>query len=269
MLLPNGKPHVSHSELNDWVACSWRHKLKHVLKIDLDTPNTNLAFGSAVHAACEFFLNNKTISLEPARKILDEEWEKHKDIEDFIKNDKEKFMVIIGKIMDDVGPFLDETFPGWELVKAEENLYEDLQQFFEKHEGVSFKGFIDAILKVPGKKEGTFNYWILDWKTANRPWNLEKIKDENVRRQLIFYKKFWAVKHNIDITNIRCGFITLVKSGKPGKFCSLIPVSVGEVTIGRALTVLNNGVASIKRGVAIKNRNSCKWCPYKNTEHCT
>lgn len=268
MVLPTGKAHISHSELNHWVECSWRHNLKHVKNIDLDVPNTNLAFGSAVHSACEYYLNNKVINLDSAQAKLDEQWELYKDSEDFLKNSKEKFMSIIANIMNDVAVFLDTTFPGWELVKAEEELYENLGGMFEKHEGLSFKGFIDVVLKVPGKKPNTWLYWILDWKSANRPWNLEKIQDENVRRQLIFYKKFWSIKHNIPMKDIRCGFITLVKTSKPGRFCNLITISVGDVTVDRSLKILNNALASIKRGTMIKNRNSCKYCPYKDTEHC-
>lgn len=269
VLLPTGKPHISHSELRGWVECSWRHKLQHVDKIDLQVPNTNLCFGTATHAVVEHWLNTKTIDLTVASKIFDEEFEKHKDVEDFQKNSKEKFLKVIGNIMAELPAFLDETFPGWELVKAEEALYEDLAVFYEKHAGLAFKGYVDIVLKVPGKKEGTFLYWILDLKTANRPWNADKIKDENNRRQLIFYKKFWATKHNVEMSEIRCGFLTAVKTAKPGKFCALIPISVGDVTVGRALTILNNGLSSIKRGVAIKNRNSCKYCEFKGTPFCT
>lgn len=268
MSLPTGKPHISFSELRDWMECSWRHKLRHVQKIDLGTPSTNLSFGTATHAVIEHFLKTKETDLSIPQKILEEDWKLYGDSEDFQKNSIEKFMAIITNIMADIPTFLNETFPGWELVEAEENLYEDLQVFFERHAGVSFKGFIDAVIRVPGKKEGQFLYWILDWKTANRPWNLQKIKDDKTRMQLVLYKKFWTTKHNVPMKDVRCGFVTIVKTSKPGKFCKLLPVSVGDVTAGKSLIVLNNGLASIKRGMALKNRDACTWCEFKNTEHC-
>lgn len=268
-MLPTGKPHVSYSEISDWYECSFRHKLKHVDKINLSRPSPNLTFGSATHAVAENFLNTKTIDLEIAKKIIDADIEKYKEEESFKDLDVEKLMESIGKIMTDLPTFLNETFPNWEFVRAEEDLYEDMKQFFEAHEGVSFKGFIDCIIKVPTKKEGEFLYWIIDWKTANRPWTLDKIKDSRVRMQLVFYKKFWATKHNIPLKQIRCGFVTLLKSGKPGKLCKLITISVGEKSADKSLLVLNNSITSIKRGTALKNRNACKWCDYKNTEHCT
>lgn len=268
-LLPTGKPHISFSEISDWMECSWRHKTKHVLKINVFRPSIHLTFGTATHAVVENFLNKKEIDLEIAGKIIDADKERYKDVEEFQLLDREKLLESVKKIMDDLPEFMEEHFPRWEFVRAEENLYEDLKQFFEAHEGISFKGFIDCIIKVPGKKEGDFLYWIIDWKTANRPWALDKIKDSRVRMQLVLYKKFWATKHNIPLKQIRCGFATLLKSGKPGKLCKLIPISVGEKSAEKSMNVLNNSLASIKRGTAIKNRNSCRWCDYRDTEHCT
>lgn len=267
--LPTGKPHISYSEVSDWYECSFRHKLKHVDKIDLSTPSINLTFGKATHSVVEHFLNQKTIDLSIAQKHIEADCETYAEIDEFKELDKEKLFASVKAIMDDLPKFLDETFPGWELVQAEEALYEDMKQFYEAHDGLSFKGFIDCVIKVPGKKEGDFLYWIIDWKTANRPWRLKKIKDNRVRMQLVLYKKFWATKHNIPLKKIRCGFVTLLKSGKPGKLCRLITISVGDKSAARSLTVLNNSLTSIKRGVALKNREACRWCDFKNTEHCT
>jgi PD-(D/E)XK nuclease superfamily len=269
ILLPTGKQHVSYSEIREWSECSYRHNLHHVQKLGVQEPSTNLVFGTATHSVCEHFLNQKVVDLSVGTKYLDAEWEKNKDAPDFIKNPKAPFVAALIKIMADVPAFLDETFPGWELVEAEEALYEEVNQFFEKHEGIKFKGFIDIVLKVPAKKQGEFLYWILDWKTANRPWDKWKLQDPYVGMQLVLYKKFWAAKHNIPLKSIRCGFITLLKSGKPGKLCKLIPISVGEVTIDKSLKVLNNSIAGIKRGLKIKNRNNCKWCEFRDTPLCT
>lgn len=267
-LLPTGKPHTSFSEVKNWAECSWRHRLQHVDKIDLSKPSVNLAYGTAAHAVAENFLNTKTIDLTKAREVLDAEWEKYKDSEDFQKTDKEKLMTSIGNIMLCLPKFLDDTFPQWQPIAAEEPLYEDLQKFFDKHSGVFFKGFIDCVLAVPGKKPGDVLYWILDFKTAARPWNRDRLKDDKTRMQLQLYKKFWSEKHNVPMKDIRCGFVIMLKSGKLDKLCYLVPVSVGDLTANRALTVLNNSVASVKRGVAIKNRNSCRYCDYYQTEHC-
>jgi len=33
--------------------------------------------------------------------------------------------------------------------------------------------------------------------------------------------------------------------------------------------VVSNMITSVKRGIALKNRDSCTYCEYKGTEHCT
>lgn len=98
---------------------------------------------------------------------------------------------------------------------------------------------------------------------------MEKKNDPIVRSQLVLYKNFWSGKTNTDPKDVRCGFILLKRTGKPSHRCELVTTSVGDVTTGRSLKVINNMVASVKRGVAIKNRNSCTYCMYYGTKYCT
>ena len=268
-MLPTGKAHISYSELSCWMECSWRHKLQHVAKINLSNPSIHLVFGTAAHMAVQNLLQTGISTTDDAREYIVKELEKYNDIPELATIDVDILVKSIQNILDDIPVFFNENFPGWELVSIEESLYEEVQQFFAAHGELFFKGFIDVIIKVPGKKDGTFFYWILDLKTANRPWSLDKIKDSRVRMQLVLYKKFWTTKHNIPLKLVRCGFVTLLKSGKPGKLCKLIPISVGEKSAEKSLKILNNSLSSIKRGMAIKNRNACRFCDYKNTEHCT
>lgn len=266
-MLPNGKPHISYSEISTWIECSFRHFLQHVKKIDLSKPSIHLAFGTATHIAVQHLLKTREQDLTETRAYLEQEFEKHKENESFQSTTVEKLIDRIQFILDDALPFFDEHFPKWELVDIEESLYENIGQFYEAHNDASFKGFVDVILKVP-KNEKEFLYWIIDLKTANRAWGLDKIKNPRVRMQLVLYKKFWSTKHNIPLSEIRCGFVTLLKTGKAGQLCKLIPVSVGEKSAQKSLTVLNNCVSSMKRGIGIKNRENCKYCDFKNTEHC-
>ena len=87
--------------------------------------------------------------------------------------------------------------------------------------------------------------------------------------QLILYKTFWSRKHNIALKDIRCGFILLKRGGKPGKVCELVTVSVGPKSIQKADKIMNNMISSVRRGMFLKNRDSCKYCQFKDTEFCT
>ena len=46
-------PHISYSELKDWVHCAFYHKLTRIDKIDGFKGNAFTAFGTAVHSVCE------------------------------------------------------------------------------------------------------------------------------------------------------------------------------------------------------------------------
>lgn len=260
--LPTGKPHVSFSEIKEWKDCSYRHHLHHIKKIDLFKPSIFLDFGTAVHAACENFLETRVMDASITMKLLDEAWEKNAghdgfDTKSLVKS-KEEAMAILSE----VPAFMDREFPNWEYIAAEEQLYESIDN--QPH---AFKGFIDGVIKAKGKR-GEDLVWLLDWKTAQRGWLRQKRQDPMTKAQLVLYKSYWTQKHNIDLKNVRCAFVILKKSAKVGDHCESFPISVGEVVIKRTLKMVNDMVVSIKRGVAIKNRDSCQYCDYKGTEHC-
>ena len=272
-LLPTGKPHVSFSEVKCWKECSYRHKLIHIDKIDMDSPSPYLPFGTAVHAGCESLIESKTLDRDRiisefkeawlAANFDDPEWVarqpgwyKHEPVDTWVE--------WANNMWNDVLTFLDTEFPGWEIHEAEEQLYEDIEGM-----DVKFKGFIDGVLRVPNKKGDGHTYWIIDWKTAQSyGWKREKKQDILMTAQLILYKHFWAQKHDVPLSDIRCGFILLKRGAKPGKICELVPVSVGPKAIEKATKILRSMVTYVKKGFALKNRHSCTFCPYAGTQHC-
>lgn len=263
-VLPTGKPHVSFSEVKLWKECSYRHQLVHIKKIDLSKPSPVLDFGTAVHAACEKYLLTRVMDVRVAYEHLDKAWEERKDIPEFSAEALAKAKSESALILSEVPKFLDDTFSEWEVVDAEHQLYEAV----ENHPH-AFKGFIDGVIKAKGKRGETI-YWILDWKTTARGWFREKRSDDMVKAQLALYKNYWCQKHpQVPMKDVRCGFVLLKKAAKPGEHCELFSVSLGEVPIKRSLKVVSNMITSVKRGIALKNRDACTWCEYKGTEHCT
>ncbi len=264
-MLPTGKAHISFSEIKNWSECSFRHHLAYVKKINKFVPNVHVSLGTATHNIIENFLKTKKIDTEIGKKYLEKYLVDNADHEKFVKFDVEKEMIKVSSIANDVPAFLDEHFPDWKYEDAEEQLFEGLEKLVESHADVSFKGFIDAVISVPGKG-GKKVYWLIDWKTASRPWDRYKIEDSKL--QLTLYKKFWAEKHKVDMKDIRCAFVVLIKGAKPGKHCQKIDVSVGDISAGKSLVVIDNFLSSVKNGIKIKNRSACKWCDYRDTEDC-
>jgi hypothetical protein len=269
---PTGKKHVSYSEVKCWKECPYRHKLKHIDKIDLSKPSPYLDFGINVHEGCENYLLSKSIPKERLLENIRSAWKEHGfDDPDWVKvqpgwykyHSVDEWCNWADNMWSDVPGFLDETFQDWETVSAEEQLYEDVDG-----KNIFFKGFIDAIIKVP-QKNGKYKYWILDWKTAKRyGWDSRKKRDKTIQYQIVLYKHFWAEKNNIPLKDINCGFILLKRGGKPGNMCELYQVSSGEKTIERAKKMVSNMVTSVRRGLSLKNRDSCMFCEYYKTEHC-
>ncbi|NBP00920.1 MAG: hypothetical protein EBU90_12445, partial [Proteobacteria bacterium] len=163
-ILPTGKPHISFSEVKLWKECSYRHNLIHVKKIDLSKPSPVLDFGTAVHASCEKYLLTREMDLEVAYNHMEKAWASHEGNPDFTSQSLEKAKTEAELILKEVPKFLDETFPEWEVVDAEHQLYEAVENHSQ-----AFKGFIDGVIKARGKRGETI-YWILDWKTTARGW---------------------------------------------------------------------------------------------------
>ncbi len=259
-LLPNGKKHVSYSEVRNWIECGWRHYLQQIKKINLDKPSEHLDFGTIVHAACENYLKTRTMDSEKCVMNIVQAWDRKGFPE------TEKWANWANNIVDDVPAWLDETFPGWETVAAEQNLYENIEGY-----NAYFKGFVDSIIKVP--KGDKYEIWILDWKTAGAGgWSPEKKQDPLTIAQLSLYKYFLKDKYPElfeGAKHVKCGFVLLKKGAKKGKCVELFTVSVGPVTIEKGVKLVKNTVAGMRRGIKLKNRESCKYCSYFETEHCT
>lgn len=273
-VFPTGKKHISFSEIKMWKECAYKHKLTHIDKIDVFEPSPFLDFGTAVHEGCESLVEKKTPDRQKLILDIRNAWEKHGfDDPEWVEKQPgwykyapvDEWVDWANNMWDDIPSYLDSQFPGWETVKAEEELYEDIEGF-----DIKFKGFIDAIIKVPKKKGDGWIYWILDWKTANAyGWRRQKKQDILMTAQLILYKHFWSRKHNIPLSDVRCGFVLLKRGGKPGNMCDIVNVSVGPKALDKGLKIMRSMIKNVEKQFSLKNRNSCTYCPYKDTEHCT
>jgi hypothetical protein len=272
------KEHVSYSEVRQWKECSWRHKLLYVEKLSTFEESPHLHYGTIIHDACEHFLKTKELKIEEAKEKIKVAWDEHGfDSEDFIQLQSQKAQLQGWKYkhnklkdwldwtaasLNSILSFMNETFPEWECVSAEEALYERIDNIDTK-----FKGYIDCIIKIP-YKDG-FKYWVLDWKTSNgRGWSLDKQRDFNLQAQVILYKDYWGRKNNIDLKNIQCGFILLKKVKTIGKSCQLIKVSSGPKNLEKASKMVRSMIKNVENKFYLKNRNSCMFCEFKNTVHC-
>lgn len=273
-----GKPHVSFSEVRIWKECAWKHKLIYIDNLLQFETGIYTEYGSILHETIENFLKTRKMEVDTALLKLEESWIKNGfDNEDIFKKQIEsaesqgwtykhsylnEWKEWCRDSLNDLPSFMEENFPGWETVAAEEELYEKID------DEISFKGFIDCIIKY--KKGNKTKYVIIDWKTASsRGWSREKQQDIKTTAQLILYKHYWGTKNNIPLKDISCNFILLKRGSKPGKCCKMINVSAGPLSIEKANKIVSNMISGVRRKFFMKNRNACKFCPFYNTENCT
>ena len=272
------KEHVSYSEVRQWKECPWRHKLLYIDKLRSFEESPHLHYGTIIHDACEHFLKTKELKIKEAQNKIKAAWDEHGfDSEDFIqlqtqrsqlqgwkyKHNKLKDWLQWTEVcLSSVSQFMDDTFPGWEIVSAEEAIYENMENIPTK-----FKGYIDCIIKIPYKDK--HKYWVIDWKTSSgRGWSLDKQRDFNTQAQVILYKHFWGTKHNVEMKDIQCGFVLLKKVKTIGKSCQLIKVSSGPMNLEKSRKMVRSMIKTVEKKLFLKNRNSCMFCEFKNTDYC-
>tara|TARA_R110000803_G_scaffold36616_7_gene78686 strand:+ start:4355 stop:5182 length:828 start_codon:yes stop_codon:yes gene_type:complete len=270
-LFPTGKPHISFSEIFCWKECPYRHKLTHVDKLGTFEASPYLGFGTGVHESCEKYIETRVMDSKHAIKEIDKYWNENQeaitryvDANGFCKYspEREQWKQIAEDILVDVPDFLDRTFTDWKGVKAEEYLYESIQ-----NDEMLFKGFIDAVIMSKDKK-GNKEIWLLDWKTAGWGWAPKKKQDFNYQMQLLLYKYFWAEKYNIDPSQVKIGFVLLKRDGKNGNRCELVKVSGSPAKVEQAQKVVKSMLAAVRKRFFPKNYSSCRWCEFKGTDNC-
>ena len=255
-------PHISYSELKDWVHCAFYHKLTRVDGIDGFKGNAYTAFGSAIHAVCE----KKLLQEDMSDEYFVDELKKNisKLEEDEIEVDKKLVLDMVGqgkRIIPEIDDALKQYFEEYEVLAVEMPLMEPI----EGEQDYKFKGFIDAIVATPDGKVHIF-----DWKTCSWGWDSRKRSDKMVTYQLTLYKHFFCQKMNVDPKNVETHFALLKRTAKNN------PVEFFRVTSGpqktkNALKTLNMALYNIKNKRYIKNKLSCTagyGCKFYKTEHC-
>lgn len=252
-------PHISYSELKDWVHCAFYHKLTRVDGIDGFTGNEYTAFGSAIHSVCE----KKLLQEEIAENFFVEELKKNiAALDDEIDNKIVHEMMKQGNaIIPEIEDALNDYFEEYEVLAVEMPLME----MIEGEEDYRFKGFIDAVVATPDGKVHIF-----DWKTCSWGWDSKKKNDKMVTYQLTLYKHFFCQKMEIDPKDVETHFALLKRTAKKNRV-EFFRVTSGSIKTNNALKTLNMALYNIKNKRYIKNRLSCTagyGCKFYKTEHC-
>ena len=255
--------HISYSELKTWAECPHKHKLNYIDKIRKFVGNEYTAFGRSLHALCENAIQG-TLDESDYDDFFSEHFNQeiemlgpdHNRREDLITEMADQAKNLSPQIL----PAMKEKFGEFEVVSVEEKLFEKIFDF--SLDNYQFKGYIDLVIKTNDGK-----YHIIDWKTCSWGWDARKRSDKLITYQLTLYKKFFCQKHKVDLSNVETHFALLKRTAKKENV-EIFRVTSGEKKTNNANELLHKAIANIAKKNYVKNRLSCKGCPFYKSEHC-
>jgi len=254
--------YISFSQVKNWVKCPHYHKLANIDKVEgAFSGNIYTAFGSALHETIETHLTD-LIDDTQLKEYFGKSFEKERNLltESIEDSHYKQFLNQGEKLVDKYKKSLDSYFgDDYTVVKCEEEIFEEVTEY--NGTPFKFRGYIDLVVKV-GE-----TYHILDWKTCSWGWDAKRRTDKMTVYQLIYYKHYYALKHNIDPKNIECHFGLLKRTAKKNEI-EIFKVTSGKRRVENAMALLVQAIHNIDNKVYLKNRSSCHNCEFKGTVHC-
>lgn len=268
LILKKKNDHVSYSEVSVADECKFRHYLIYVEDHER-SENIHTFFGNAVHEALDRwfkgYTNNSWISM--CKKIYT--WIKENPTHSY-KNkegqwieedlDPKEWSRQALRIYNGFFKWLLKKFPNSVLIGSEIRFKENIEEV----PGYKFKGFIDLLLLDEKGK-----YHVIDFKTCSWGWNKWKKSDKRKHYQISLYKKFVCQKLDIDPKLVETHFILLKRTpSENSEPWEILRITSGSRKLDNATSWMVKTTKGIKRGLRIKNRTSCKFCPFHHTPQC-
>ena len=86
--------------------------------------------------------------------------------------------------------------------------------------------------------------------------------------QLVYYKHYYAQKHNIDPESIDVHFGLLKRTAKKNNV-ELFKTTSGKKRTENAIKFLVHALYNVSNKNYVKNKTACGNCEFYKTEHCT
>ena len=268
--------------------CPQRWKLNYIDKLRVFETNIHLIFGTAMHEVIQTWLEVMyNDSIKNANKLNLEQRLHDKLIEGFKKAKEEEgkdpctleqlreFFQDGVDILDFVKKRRADYFSkrGYKLIGCEVPIEVDLKK------NVKIIGYLDLVILDEFHNTIT----IYDIKTSTRGWNKWMKKDENKTQQLLLYKQFYAKQYNHPIDKIEVEYFIVKRklweeAMFPQKRVQKFSPASGTVSMNKVAKRLDtfldlafddNGEQVSENIIPTPSKKSCKWCEFKNTEHCS
>lgn len=289
--IENNKERISFSAIKTFDTCSKKYQIAYKKRIPAFHSNEYTIFGNTVHNGLEYTLNTKKIRifeddflkeltnfasekffLELYEKNKQEEWKSELDtflLEFYSKHFAQKLIHAMFNqgqyFYDMILAFLEKEFGDFEVLHTEEDLFELIDEFDDKifKNEWYFKGFVDLVIK-----DAWGNIHLIDYKTTTWGWDAERKNDTLTGYQLTLYKHYYAKKYNIHPSKIKTYFILLKRTANK-KRLEILRITSGKKKTQNSLKKMKEVMYAHEQGLFLKNRRTCKFCPFNETEWCS
>ena len=280
-------PRVSYSNVQTFLQCPHKWKLKYIDHIDIQKQSIELIFGTAVHEVIQTFLTKyyaqyTLVYIKQNRSSLIDEYfqlmmstllriiqQKSKSDPTLCITDAviETHLEYALKLLKQFIPNCNKWFQKQhlQLIGVQVELLTPINET-----GLSFKGYIDILLH--NKKQN--KYIIYDLKTSRMGWKDRQKNDANKRMQLLLYKYFLSRQLNVQLSSIDIVFLILKKviyensQYKISRLQQFRPPNA-SITVKKALNEFNAAILQMQKivqnptlVVEKKDSDLCKYCPY-------
>jgi len=256
---PAGNPDVardylSYSAIRTFQGCPLRYRFRYVDRLPEEQISGSLVFGSAVHAAVEFYFRQQLAGEPPPdlgslREVYRSAWETHPA--ERIQLGKSETTSQLHELADRMlSAFLASEFrdPGGRILGVEEELRGEL-----------VPGLPDLLGRIDLLVESERGVIIRDFKTARTQWTEEQADEQS--EQLLLYADL--VRKLLPNSLVRLQFLVISKTRDPR--LQLLETSMVEARLNRTRQVIERTWSAIQAGHFYPAPSSiqCSSCSYR------
>ena len=279
---------VSYSQYNQWVTCPYKWKLNYIDKLGVWTDSIHTLFGTSMHEVLQTYLTvmyNDTIKMAdalPLDEMLLHRMKKNYN-EIMEKNGGEVFCE-----REDMEEFYSHGLTILDWFKKKRNMYFSKKGYelvgievpidYELPNKIKFVGYIDVLLYDVRMDR----YKIIDIKTSTMGWNKWAKADKKKTDQLLLYKYFYGIQHDIPVDKIDVEYFIVKrklyeKVDFPQRRVQTFSPASGKPSINKLMNNLNqfidesfiDGEYNLQHNyIKQPSKKNCRFCEFNQTEHC-
>ena len=249
------RDYLSYSAVRTFQGCPLKYRFRYIDGLPEDCVSSSLVFGSAIHAAVEFFFSQQLAgevepSLDELLDVYQQNWRDRS--EQKVRLGKKETADSLHELADRMlASFLasDLTKPEGRIIGVEEELRGELSP-----ELPDLLGRVDLLLETDD------SVIVLDFKTSRSPWSDQQAADQS--EQLLLYADL--VRRLVPGKQLRLQFAVITKTQSPN--VQLLEANFDESKLDRTKRVIGHVWS------AIQSRNfypspspmQCPGCGYRN-----